>query len=85
MFNDKKTYQLGFIARNLTTNEVFYSKGANKIANLIGCNYSTITKFYQIKENKHKDKLIKGYLVSKTNELLNENRGKSIFNGKKAY
>ena len=69
---------MGYIARNLTTNEVHFSKGANKLAKIIGCNYSTITKFYQIRDNKHKDKLIKGFLVSKTNDLLNEPRGKHI-------
>ena len=69
---------MGYIARNLTTNEVLFSKGANKLANIIGCNYSTITKFLQIKENKNKDKLIKGYLISKTIDLKNESRGKHI-------
>ena len=69
---------MGYIARNLATNEVHFSKGANKLAKIIGCNYSTITKFYQIRDNKHKDKLIKGFLVSKTNDLFNESRGKHI-------
>jgi hypothetical protein len=69
---------MGFIARNITTNEVYYSKGANKIADLIGCNYSTITKFYQINSNKYKDKLIKGWNISKTNDLSNQSRGKNI-------
>lgn len=69
---------MGFIARNLTTNEVHYSKGANKIANLIGCNYSTITKFYQSVTNKYKDKLIRGWIVSKTNEIEAKNRGSNI-------
>ena len=69
---------MGYIARNLMTNEVHFSKGANKLANIIGCNYSTITKFFQIKENKNKDKLIKGYLISKTTDLKNESRGKHI-------
>jgi len=69
---------MGFIARNLTTNQVYYSKGANKIANLIGCNYSTITKFYQKRENQTKDKLIKGWIVSKTIEISNQNRGINI-------
>ena len=78
MFNGKNTFLMGFIARNLTTNEVYYSKGANKIANLIGCNYSTITKFYQTNSNKNKDKLIRGWLVSKTNDLNNQKRGINI-------
>jgi predicted transcriptional regulator len=73
---------MGYIARNLTTNKVFYSKGANKIADLVGCNYSTITKHFQ---NSSLDKVIKGYIVSKTVELLNKGRGtkiKSMFYGK---
>jgi hypothetical protein len=69
---------MGYIARNLMTNEVHFSKGANKLANIIGCNYSTITKFFQITSNKNKDKLIKGYLISKTTDLKNESRGKHI-------
>lgn len=69
---------MGYIARNLETNEVHFSKGANKLANIIGCNYSTITKFYQISDNKYKDKLIKGYLISKTIDLKSESRGKHI-------
>jgi hypothetical protein len=70
---------MGFIARNLTTNEVHYSKGANKIANIIGCNYSTITKFFSKSENKHKDKLLKGFIISKTIDIMNLNRGKIKF------
>lgn len=69
---------MGFIARNLTTNEVYFSKGANKIAYKIGCNAQTITKFYQNPVNKNKDKVFKGWIISKTNDLLNESRGKSI-------
>ena len=69
---------MGYIARNLITNEVYFSKGANKLAKIIGCNYSTITKFYQSRDSKHKDKLIKGFLVSKTIDLKNESRGKHI-------
>ena len=69
---------MGFIVRDLMTNEVYYSRGANKIANLIGCNYSTITKFYQKRENQNKDKLINGWNVSKTNDLSNQNRGNNI-------
>ena len=69
---------MGFIARNLSTNEVFFSRGANKIADIIGCNYSTITKFFAKKENKGKDKTIKGYIISETIDLLNQNRGNNI-------
>jgi hypothetical protein len=85
MFNGKKTIQMGFIARNTTTNIVHYSKGANKLADLIGCNYSTITKYYQLNINKGKDKTIGSWIVSKTNDLNNNKRGlniNSLFNGK---
>ena len=59
---------MGYIAKEISTNKVYYSKGANKISDKIGCNYSTITKFFQIK----------GYLVSKTIDLNNQSRGISI-------
>ena len=75
MFNGIKTYRMGFTARKIETNELFYSKGANKIANLIGCNYSTITKHFQ---NSGNDKVIKGYLVSKTVDLVNKDRGINV-------
>ena len=69
---------MGYIARNLSTNVVYFSKGANKIADKVGCNYSTITKFFTKKENKGKDKVIKEYIVSETTDLLNQNRGNNI-------
>jgi hypothetical protein len=78
MFNGKKAYSMGYIAKNLSTNITYYSKGANKIADLIGCNYSTITKFFAIKENKGKDKVIKGYIIAQTVDLNNQKRGLSI-------
>ena len=69
---------MGYIARNLNTNEVFYSKGANKIGNLIGCTGSNLTKFFNKKENKLKDKTFGLWIITKTIELKGENRGKSI-------
>ena len=69
---------MGYIAKEISTNKVYYSKGANKISDKIGCNYATITKFFQIKENLTKEKEIKGYLVSKTIDLNNQSRGISI-------
>lgn len=78
MFNVKNTFLMGFIARNLITNEVIFSKGANKLAKIVGCNYSTITKFYQIASNRYKDKVFKGWLISKTNDLNNQKRGINI-------
>ena len=63
---------MGYIAKNLNTNTIYYSKGANKIATLIGCNYSTITKHF----NKSKEcKVIKGFIVV---ELSNNKRGFSF-------
>lgn len=69
---------MGYIARNLSTNEVFYSKGANKIAEKVGCNYSTITKFFAKRENRSKDKEIKGYIINYTTDIENKNRGNNI-------
>ena len=66
---------MGFIAKKNNTNTTYYSKGANKIADLIGCHYSTITKHFQ---NSTLDKEIKGYVVSKTIDLNNQSRGISI-------
>ncbi len=76
---------MGFTAKEISTNKLYYSKGANKIADLIGCHYSTITKHFQITTL---DKVIKGYIVSKTTELSNKDRGsstKSIFNARNNY
>jgi hypothetical protein len=69
---------MGYIARQISTNIVYYSKGANKIADKIGCNYSTITKFFAKRENKGKDKEIKGYIITQTINLVYENRGNNI-------
>ena len=66
---------MGFTAKKINTNTTYYSKGANKIADLIGCHYSTITKHFQ---NSTLDKEIKGYIVSKTIDLNNQSRGISI-------
>jgi len=69
---------MGYIARKIDTNQVFYSKGANKIAYKLDIHYSTITKFFNNPDNKGKDKVIKGYIVSKTIEIVNQSRGKDI-------
>ena len=69
---------MGYIARNLITNEVFYSKGANKISDKVGCHYSTITLFFSKNINKHKDKELNGWIISKVVEILNKSRGKSF-------
>lgn len=69
---------MGYIVRNLTTNEVFFSKGASRIANLIGCSQSNITKFFNKKDNKNKDKTFKGWLISKAEEIKPKNRGSNI-------
>lgn len=69
---------MGYIARNKTTNKTYYSKGANKIANKIGCNSSTITKCYQKPCNKDKDKEYKDWIITKVYDIQNENRGKDI-------
>ena len=81
---------MGYIARNLTKNEVYYSKGANKIGSLVGCSASTITKFYLKEENKGKDRHFTEWIISKCIDICNKNRGftykkgsKSLFNREK--
>lgn len=74
----KNENTMGYIARNLTTNETFYSKGANKIADLIGCTGSNITKFFNKEENKNKDKPFKGWIITKVIEIKAKNRGSNI-------
>jgi hypothetical protein len=69
---------MGYIAKEINTNKVYYSKGANKISEKIGCNYSTLTKFFNKKENIGVEKTINGFIVSKTIDLINENRGNNI-------
>jgi len=69
---------MGYIAKEISTNKVYYSKGANKISEKIGCNYSTLTKFFNLKENIGKEKTIKGFIISKTIDLINQNRGNNI-------
>jgi ribosomal protein L14 len=69
---------MGYIAKEISTNKVYYSKGANKIADKVGCNYSTITKFFKPTENLNKGKVIKGYIISKTIDISNQSRGINI-------
>jgi len=69
---------MGYIAREIRTNKVYYSKGANKLADKIGCNYSTITKYFSKQQNKGTEKEIKGFIISETIDLTNQNRGNNI-------
>jgi hypothetical protein len=69
---------MGYIAKEISTNKVYYSKGANKISEKIGCNYSTLTKFFNKKENIGVEKVIKGFVVAKTIDLSYQNRGNNI-------
>ena len=69
---------MGYIARNTNTNEVFYSKGATKLANKIGCTGSNITKWFNNPKNKGKDKTYKHWIVSKVIEIKAQNRGSNI-------
>jgi hypothetical protein len=68
---------MGFIARNLTTNEVVFSKGADKIAKKVGCTASNITKFYSKPKNERADKQFKGWIITKCTYIENKDRGKN--------
>ncbi len=75
LYLTKKNRIMGYTARNIETNEVYYSRGASKIAVLIGCTGSTITKFFLIERNKTLEKVFKGWVINKTIDLKNKDRG----------
>lgn len=71
-----------YIAQNTTTKQIFYSKGANKIAQLLKINPTTITKY---KGTGFKDKEYNGYIFARVELLENKDRGiniKQCFTGK---
>lgn len=64
-----------YIAQNTTTKEIFYSKGANKIAELLKINPTTITKY---KEKGFKPKEYNGYIFARVELIENKDRGTNI-------
>lgn len=73
---------MGYIAQKTSTKEVFYSKGANKIADLIGCHPSTITKNAKFE---YTTKEYNGYIFAKVTEIANKDRGVGARIFKKQY
>ena len=67
--------KMGYIAQNIITKAVYYSKGADKIANLVGIHPSTITRNIKIGVF---DKEYNGFLILKCTELIGKPRGKSF-------
>lgn len=66
-----------YIAQKTDTGEIFYSKGANKIANLLKINPTTITKY---KGKGFKPKEYNGYRFAKVELIENKDRGNNIKN-----
>ena len=64
-----------YIAQNIETGELFYSKGANKIAALLKINPTTVTKW---KFEGFKPKEYNGYKFAKCALIENKNRGSNI-------
>lgn len=60
---------------NTTTKEIFYSKGATKIAQKVGIDPTTVInrsiRGFSLKE-------YNGYILSKTTDISNKRRGKPI-------
>jgi DNA-binding Lrp family transcriptional regulator len=73
---------MGYIAIQIESNYTYYSKGANKLSQKIGCNATTITK--NIKKV-GQSKIIKGYKVIRCEDLINNNRGSSVLRNKMHY
>ena len=64
-----------YIAQKIETGEIYYSKGANKIADLLNINPTTITKY---KGKGFKDKVYNGYRFAKVELIENKDRGNNI-------
>jgi hypothetical protein len=75
MFNGKKRLQMGYTAKNIVTEKVYYSKGATKLAYKIGIAPSTLIRNASFN---YSTKVYKGYVIAKTVDLENQNRGKNI-------
>ena len=73
---------MNYIAQNIETKELFYSKGATKIAELIGISEKTVQRNAT---NIFTTKIYKGYVFAKAKIIPNKDRGSKIvvFNGKK--
>lgn len=71
----KKSIQMNYIAQNITTKELFYSKGASKLAEMIGISEKTIQR-----NAKHTftTKEYNGYIFAKAKTIPNKNRGTNI-------
>lgn len=64
-----------YILKDKKENKLYYSKGANKIAQKVGKSASTITRHFA---KTSEPKVIEGYIISKPIPLENKNRGKCI-------
>ncbi len=64
-----------YIAQNIQTKQLYYSKGADKLATLIGISPKTIVRNAT---NTFSTKVYNGYVFAKCEELRNSNRGTDI-------
>jgi hypothetical protein len=71
-----------YIAQKEETKELSYSKGANKIANLIGINPTTVTRNAK---TTFSEKIYNGFRIAKCKPLDNKDRGNNIQDNKKPY
>ena len=68
---------MNYIVQNVLTKELFYSKGASKLAEMIGISEKTIQR-----NAKHTftDKIYNGFIFAKAKIIPNKNRGSNIKN-----
>ena len=66
---------MNYIVQNTTTKELFYSKGASKLAEMIGISEKTIQR-----NAKHTftEKVYNGFIFAKAKIIPNKNRGTNI-------
>lgn len=66
---------MNYIVQNITTKELFYSKGASKLANMIGISEKTMQR-----NAKHTftTKIYNGFIFAKAKTIPNKDRGTNI-------
>lgn len=65
--------QMNYIAQEISTGILYFSKGADKLARLIGISATTITRNAKYSFT---EKVYNGFVFAKTKDLPNESRGK---------
>ena len=66
---------MNYIVQNVETKELFYSKGASKLAEMIGISEKTLQRNAK---NTFTTKIYHGFVFAKAKTIPNKNRGSNI-------